>query len=160
MHQNKKVNPPKKENYMKLFSILVSALILILVFAPSSMAGDFDWVENFSIKAEADPSGFKAQLSTRFKIGDAEVNAVLSSVDNSADAYIVLRLGEMSGQPTEDVVRKYKSGKGQGWGALAKSLGIKPGSEEFKALKSGDDLYDKSDNGGGNGKDKKKKKKK
>ena len=52
MHQNKKVNPPKKENRMKLFSILVSALMLILVFAPSSMAGDFDWVENFSIKAD------------------------------------------------------------------------------------------------------------
>ena len=66
----------------------------------------------------------------------------------------------MSGQPTEDVVRKYKSGKGQGWGALAKSLGIKPGSKEFKALKSGDDLYDKSDKGGGNGKDKEGKSKK
>jgi hypothetical protein len=145
---------------MKMLSILVSVLMLILVFAPSSMAGDFDWVEKFSIKAEADPSGFKAQLSTRFNIGGAEVNAVLGNVDNSADAYIVLRLGEMSGQPTEDVIRKYKSGKGQGWGALAKSLGIKPGSEQFKALKSGDDLYDKGNKSKDKGKDKKDKGKK
>jgi hypothetical protein len=66
----------------------------------------------------------------------------------------------MSGQPTEDVVRKYKSGKGQGWGALAKSLGIKPRSKEFKALKSGDDLYKNSQKSKDNGKDKKDKSKK
>ena len=145
---------------MRLLRILVSVLISTFVFAPVSIAGDFDWIEDFSIKAEADPSGFKAQLSTRFNIGGAEINAVLSNVDNSADAYIVLRLGEMSGQPTEDVIRNYESGKGQGWGALAKSLGIKPGSEQFKALKSGDDLYDKSDKGGSKGKDKEGKNKK
>jgi hypothetical protein len=74
--------------------------------------------------------------------------------------YVVLRLGEISGQPTEDVIKKYKSGKGQGWGALAKSLGIKPGSKEFKELKNGDDLYDKSDKGGSKGKDKEGKNKK
>jgi len=74
--------------------------------------------------------------------------------------YMVLRLGEMSRQPTEDVVRKYKSGKGQGWGALAKSLGIKPGSKEFKELKNGHDLYEKRDKGEGKSKDKKSKKKK
>ena len=144
---------------MKSLSILACVFALILNFTTASVAGDFDWVKDFNIKVEADPSGFKAQLSTRFNIGGAEVNAVLSNVDNSADAYIALRLGEISGQPTEDVIRKYKSGKGQGWGALAKSLGIKPGAQEFKALKNGDDLYDKSDKGGGNGKDKKKKKK-
>jgi hypothetical protein len=54
---------------------------------------------------------------------------------------MVLRLGEMSSRPTEYVINEYRSGKGKGWGALAKSLGIKPGSKEFHALKGGDDLY-------------------
>ena len=72
-------------------------------------------------------------------------NTVLSNVEKPADAYIVLRLGEMSRQPTDYVIKKYKSGMGKGWGALAKSLGIKPGSKEFHALKRGHDLYaDKS----------------
>jgi len=104
------------------------------------MAGDFNWIDDFNIKAEADPSGFKAKLEARFNIGDAEVNAVLSTNDNSAGAYIVFRLGEMSGQPTQDIFRKYKSGKGKGWGVLAKSLGIKPDSKEFKALKNGEEF--------------------
>ena len=126
---------------MKLYKILTSVLICFMMFTSTSIAGDFDWMKDFSIKAEADLSDFKARLSTRFKIGNAEINAVLSKVDNSADAYMVLRLGEISGKPAEDVITKYKSGRGKGWGALAKSLGIKPGSNEFHALKNGDDLY-------------------
>ena len=127
---------------MRLLKILVGALGVIFIVTSVSLAGDFDWMKDFSIKAEADLSDFKARLSTRFKIGNAEINAVLSKVGNSADAYMVFRLGEMAGKHPEEVVNKYKSGKSNGWGALAKSLGIKPGSEEFHALKNGDDLYD------------------
>ena len=128
---------------MKKVNILVYALLLCFILTPVSMAGDFDWIKDFNIKAEADPSGFRAKLETRFKIGNAEINTVLSTVDNSADAYIVFRLAEMSDQPTEKIIRKYKSEKGKGWGVLAKSLGIKPGSKEFKALKNGEDFKGK-----------------
>jgi hypothetical protein len=102
----------------------------------------FNWTRDFNIKVEADPSGFRARLAARFKIGNAEVKTVVSNVEKPADAYMVLRLGEMSNHPTEKVIEKYKSGKGKGWGALAKSLGIKPGSKEFHALKRNHDLYD------------------
>ena len=145
---------------MKLFKILIAFLIVFIMVTSVSIAGDFDWMKDFSIKAEADSSGFKARLSTRFKIGNTEINAILGNVGNSADAYMVLRLGEMSGQPTEEVIKRYKSGKGKGWGVLAKSLGIKPGSQEFHALKSGDDLYGIKTNTKSKGKDKGKVKKK
>ena len=49
----------------------------------------------------------------------------------------------MSGNTTEAVIKKYQSGKDNGWGVLAKSLGIKPGSKEFKALKNGEDFKEK-----------------
>lgn len=125
---------------MKTIKILVCTFLTCFILAPVSMASDFDWINDFNIKAEADPSGFKAKLETRFNIGGAEVNAVLSTVDNSADAYILFRLGEMSGQPTQEIIRKYKSGNRKGWGVLAKNLGIKPGSKEFKALKNGEEF--------------------
>lgn len=143
---------------MRLFKILIGTCLAFLIFVSGSVAGDFDWMNDFSIKAEADPSGFKARLAARFKIGNTEINAALGSVDKPADAYMVLRLGEMSGQPTEEVIEKYKSGKGKGWGALAMSLGIKPGSEEFHALKSGDDLSGQMPKVKGKGKDKDKSK--
>ena len=83
-----------------------------------------------------------AQADVRFHIGDTQISAVISNVERPADAYMVFRLAEMSSHPANHVIQIYKSGKGKGWGVIAKSLGIKPGSKEFQALKRGSDLYD------------------
>ena len=143
---------------VKAFFILS---IVLLSISPVAGAADFDWIKDLNIQAQADPSGFRAQLGARFKIGDVEINAVLSNVEYPGDAYMIFRLGEMSRHPTDFVLQQYRTGKGKGWGALAKSLGIKPGSAEFHALKNGHDLYaDKGGSGGdqkGKGKGKKQK---
>ena len=127
---------------MKMIKMFFMVSMALLLFSSAVVAGDFDWIRDFDIQAEADPSGFRARLATRFKIGDAQIKIVLNNIEEPSDAYMVLRLGEMSNQPTENVIEEYKSAKGKGWGALAKSLGIKPGSEEFHALKRDHDLYD------------------
>ena len=129
---------------MRGLKILFVVSMTLLLVSSAAVAGDFDWIRNFNIQADADPSGFRARLGTRFQIGDAQINMVLDSVGDPSDAYMVFRLGEMSNQPTARVIEKYKSGKGHGWGAIAKSLGIKPGSKEFHALKRGHDLYDEN----------------
>jgi hypothetical protein len=144
----------KKEITMKSFKIFLIVSTFLLVISPACFAGDFDWVKDFNIKAEADPSGFKASLGARFKIGDAEIEAVLNDVKKPADAYMIFRLGEMSNKPISDVVKKYKTGKSKGWGNIAKGLGIKPGSEEFHALKSNHDLSDRTSGGKDNDKSK------
>ncbi|MBM4271411.1 MAG: hypothetical protein FJ139_04535 [Deltaproteobacteria bacterium] len=126
---------------MKVLKIVSGVAAIIFLVSFSVLAADFDWTQDFNIRAEADSSGFKAKLSTRFHFEDARINVVLNSVDKPADAYIILRLGEMSNKPPEYVIKEYKARKGKGWGALAKSLGIKPGSKEFHALKRGQDLY-------------------
>jgi hypothetical protein len=128
------------------------ALSMVLLIAVSAHAAqDFAWVNDFNIQAQADPSGFRARLAARFQLGDAQITAVLGNVSSPADAYIVFRLGEMSHHPTDRVLREYKSSKGKGWGVIAKSLGIKPGSKEFHALKRSQDLYNGQ---GGKGKGK------
>ncbi len=139
---------------MKFFKIILGAATILFLVSSMAVAGDFGWIPDFNMRAEADPSGFRARLSTRFQIGDVHINAVLSNVDEPADAYMVLRLGEMSNRPPEYVIKEYKARKGKGWGALAKSLGIKPGSKEFHALKRGQDLYDGSGKSKGKGKGK------
>src|SRR5512135_2145331 len=139
---------------MKARGIMLAGLIVFLLASSAALAGDFDWINDLNIRAAADPSGFRVQLATRFKIGNAEINTVISNVEKPADAYMVLRLAEMSHQPTDYVVRQYRSDRGRGWGVLAKSLGIKPGSKEFHALKRGHDLYDHNGKGKGKGKSK------
>ena len=139
---------------MKARRIVFMGLMMFLLVSSAALAGDFDWLKDLNIRAEADPSGFRAQLAARFKIGNAEINTVISNVERPADAYMVLRLGEMSQHPTDYVIKQYRSGKGQGWGVLAKGLGIKPGSREFHALKRGHDLNGSDDIGMGKGKGK------
>lgn len=134
-------------------SILLGFIVFISLNIEVN-AGDFGWLEQLSIEAKSDGSGFRTRLATRFKIGEVKVKAVISDTGNGADAYMVMRLGEMSGHNVEYVAKRYKANKGKGWGALARSLGIKPGSRAFKALKRGHDLNDA--NQGSRGKEKKK----
>jgi len=143
---------------MKKSVLFLLPVILVLTFSTIAPAGDFDWMNQLNITAKADPTVFKARLEARFNIGAARVSAVISNFPNPADAYMVMRLGEMANMPPEKVAEKYKSGK-KGWGAFAKSIGIKPGSREFHALKRGHDLdgyAGASQSGKGKGKIKKK----
>lgn len=141
---------------MKARKLAIWVAMVLLLCSSAAMAGDFDWIKDFNIQAQADPTGFRARLATRFQIGDAQISAVLGNVPDPADAYMVFKLGEMSHHSPERVMQEYKSGKGKGWGVLAKSLGIKPGSKEFHALKKGHDL-DGREQGKDKGKGKKSK---
>jgi len=132
---------------MKLLKILFVTLIGLLIVTSVASAGDFDWIRDFNIKAEADPTGFRARIEARFQVDDIEIKTVLANVEKPSDAYILLRLGEISNQPINYIVKKYKTEKGKGWGVLAKSLGIKPGSKDFHTLKQGQDLYDNRSKG-------------
>ena len=117
------------------------AVILALATASTlTLAGDFDWLKEFNIKAVNDGDHYRTQLATRFQIGRAQIDAIVNDVANPADAYMILRLGELSRRPTDDVIKTYKTNKNKGWGNIAKSLGIKPGSKRFHALKRGNDM--------------------
>lgn len=54
-----------------------------------------------------------------------------------ADVYYACAIAHALGRPCVDVVREYDRAPGQGWGAVAKRMGIKPGSAAFHALKRG-----------------------
>ena len=135
--------------------------LAVLVFTVPAVAGDgLDaFLRNVNIQARADMNGFSAKVSAQFGVPEAQVRVVLGRVSEPADAFMVFQLGQMTRQPTETVMRVYQSGKGRGWGVLAKELGIKPGSAEFHALKRGDlhfgaDPGDQPASGKGKGKGK------
>jgi hypothetical protein len=54
-----------------------------------------------------------------------------------ADVYFACAIASALGRPCIEVVREYDRDPGQGWGAVAKRMGIKPGSPAFHALKRG-----------------------
>lgn len=53
------------------------------------------------------------------------------------DIYFACALARLAGRPCRYVVDIWERDHGQGWGAIAKRLGIKPGSAEFHRLKRG-----------------------
>ncbi|HEV8694308.1 MAG TPA: hypothetical protein VGQ93_09025, partial [Lysobacter sp.] len=53
------------------------------------------------------------------------------------DIYYACAMASIIGRPCRYVVDVYETDRGQGWGVIAKRLGIKPGSPEFHRLKQG-----------------------
>ena len=53
------------------------------------------------------------------------------------DVYLACSIASISGRPCRYVVDQWERDHGQGWGAMAKRMGIKPGSAEFHRLKRG-----------------------
>jgi hypothetical protein len=143
----------------RIASALVLALALIV--PAGAMAGGLDgFLGELDIRASADLGAFKADLSLTFGTSESKVDGLFELMTKPGDVYMVLRLGEVAKQPLEQVVEAHQKNKGQGWGVIAKNLGIKPGSSEFHALKenrlsahSGDESNKSSKKQGkGNGK--------
>ena len=53
------------------------------------------------------------------------------------DVYYACTIAQIIGRPCRYVVDEWAANHGQGWGVVAKRLGIKPGSAEFHRLKNG-----------------------
>jgi hypothetical protein len=122
---------------MKRLVLAVTAFFLLC--APAIAGGGLDsFLGSLNVQARADLPGFSARISAQFGVPVPQVQAVIGTVAAPADAFMVFQLGQMAHQPPETVLRTYKADKGKGWGVIAKSLGIKPGSPEFHALKRGD----------------------
>ena len=120
---------------MKRFMLF--ALLLSLVTPLTSFAGGLeDFLSHVNVQARVDLPGFSAKISNQFGVSQIQVQAVLRTVREPADAFMIFQLGQMTGRAPEQVMEVYRPGKG--WGVIAQELGIKPGSADFHALKNGD----------------------
>ena len=128
----------KKEN--QTMKKIVFALLGLFIFSAAAIAGGGldGFLKNLNVQAQVDMKGFSAKLSAQFGVPEVQVRAVISTVKEPSDAFMCLQLGQWTQKPTEQVVNAYKANQGKGWGVIAKSMGIKPGSAEFHALKRGD----------------------
>jgi hypothetical protein len=123
---------------MKAFRIALTLVFLSMGLAGPAHADLESFLRRVDAQAREDLGRFSVKLSTQFGIPVPKVDEIIKRVPAPADAFMVLQLGQMTGKPPDSVVRTYESNRGRGWGAVAKELGIKPGSPEFHALKRGD----------------------
>jgi hypothetical protein len=124
------------------------ALMLAACFATGAAAqvvgynfrsGDV-WVDTqlgyFNDYGARDRGYFVDDLVNSFGAPHYLVNELLDKRHWSpGDVYYASALAYTLHRPMGDAVREYENSNGQGWGVVAKRMGIKPGSAEFHALK-------------------------
>jgi len=142
-------NTKQKDFVMKPIKILLISILVLFAVSSTAAAKDFGWTRAFNIQAKADLPQFRARMAARFDLSDMQVIALRNFFASPADAYIMLRLGEIQGglkkisrEQAIDAVNKYRCHRDKGWEELAGILGVETGSKEFLSLKLNHDLYD------------------
>lgn len=121
----------------------ILAICILLCCAGQAMADALDtFLDNVNVQAAGDRHGAIANIGSHFGVPSSDVELLMGTTGSLADAFMVLQLGRWTGLSRDRIMGVYGSRKGQGWGVMAKELGIKPGSAEFHALKNGDFGYD------------------
>jgi len=116
---------------------LLHTLAIILLGAGLAHASMDSYLETLRISATADFGDYRAGLGAHYGASGAVLDQVFLAVNDPGEAAVCFWLARTSGQPMNTVLDRYRTHHKKGWGALAQSLGIKPGSAEFKALKAG-----------------------
>lgn len=85
-------------------------------------------------QALKDITAFHNNVVNSFNIVGSKIDAALKILP-PGDIYMAAQLSVSINKPFEEVVQTYSANKSKGWGAIAKEMGIKPGSPEFHAMK-------------------------
>ncbi len=122
------------------FKSLMFALITAFIFssvpvlnAADEFTADIQSITTDTTDAKAE---FNQELASEFNVPAQKVEELTTKEGmTNGDAYMALETSRQSKKPLDDVVKSFKKNKAKGWGFIAKDMGIKPGSPEFKALK-------------------------
>jgi hypothetical protein len=126
-----------------MLRVALAFVVVLLLATPGVASASLEsFLNSVNVQARADLPGFSMKLGAQFGVPVPQVEAVLGVVATPADAFMVLQLGHMAHRQPATVTQTYQRHRGKGWGVIAKELGIKPGSAEFHAFKSGDLVFD------------------
>jgi len=80
------------------------------------------------------PALFGQMLARQYNLNESAIGDLHQKFNkNWGDLALGLEMGNLSKKPIHTVLDTYENN--QGWGNIAKELGIKPGSEEFHRMK-------------------------
>ena len=116
--------------------LLVNFLIAQTIsFNPRTGDVEMDgFLKDVNNEALKDINKFKDNVVTKFNIVKADVDKLLKDM-MPGDVYMAAQVSTTIGKPVTEVSTAYNKNKDKGWGAIAKEMGIKPGSAEFHKLK-------------------------
>lgn len=123
---------------MKKIIVLISISILSISTWAQSPKGNLDSDKNtIDANAKVNIGKFKTEIGARYDLTEKKFEILFGKFKLSAgDIVIAAEISKSTGKDIENIADHYSKNRERGWGNLAKSLGIKPGSSEFHALKN------------------------
>lgn len=122
----------------RIYMLLVALVIVFPTHAQYNSGDDELDKSLLTIDANAtlDFGDFKVDISGSYDITEKKLDYLSIEIGMSGgDIYMTVELAKIADKSVDDVVAVYTKNKNKGWGVIAKELGIKPGSDEFHALK-------------------------
>jgi hypothetical protein len=121
-------------------------------FKPNTGDPEMDnFLHQVNDDAKKDAGAFTGMVTNKFNIAKSDIEKLLKDMA-PGDVYMSAEVAAIVGKPVTEVASTYNKNKDKGWGAIAKEMGIKPGSPEFHKLKQSMKKSGGSENDGeGNG---------
>lgn len=129
----------KKLLFTALTAVLLTAYAIDLdSIKPKTGDAEFDAnLNDMNVMERARLELFKAETAKEYNVESSLIDKALNLKKmEPADIYMSMELAKIAKQKPEEVMNIFSKSKGEGWGEIAKKLGIKPGSKEFKRLKA------------------------
>jgi len=126
----------------RMFATLVLMSLIVAVGAQTFAypAGDpalEAMLKELGPLARTDAVRFYAELEARLGLAKGELARIATRYRlQPEEAYLAAYLAKHQNQTLARIMERLGKAQGKAWGALAQEMGIKPGSPEFRALKS------------------------
>lgn len=125
----------------KITIILLAALVFIFASAQGAFAqadGDEDFGDEIEIvndAAEENPEALLIKLSVEFDVDLVLLQDLSAQGYAPGEIWLALEISSSSEISLQDALVLTDGSEGHGWGVLAQTLGVAPGSDAFHALK-------------------------
>jgi len=108
-----------------------------LKYSPNTGDKDLDLVlSNLNVEAGVHIDAFVSELSISYSVPKVQIEDLVYKMRMPfGDVFVSVWLSSSMKKPLSAVVKEYEVNKDKGWGVMAKTLGIKPGSDAFHSLK-------------------------
>lgn len=123
---------------MRQILIVLFVSLSCSIYSQTYNSGDKEldaFLTKLNTDAKSDLSQIKTNFATTYNTTMSKIDDLMKKGMAIADVFMSFEIAALTKKNVDDVVKSYETNKEKGWGAIAKEMGIKPGSEEFHALK-------------------------
>lgn len=128
----------KNKKIIALLAILAFSFIAAMGLSAQTTGEDDDLDEELSLVNEAgeeDLEGLFLKLSVEFNVDILVLEDLSAQGYAPGEIWLALEISQATEKPLAEAILLADGVEGHGWGILAQTIGIAPGSTEFHALK-------------------------